>query len=180
VAAETLFVLLEGRVVVYRLSAAGRRLTLATLHAGEVFGEASLAAPGTYGAYAVAAEPCRVRAVPRADAVRLLVDDPQHARWLLERILRRLRVVEAQLAELAFKELPARLAGALLRLARRTGTGQDVAGYSHRELAEMLGAHRESVTLVLDLLQAEGTVAIERRRIHLRQPDRLRELAGAP
>src|SRR5262245_38635858 len=38
--AETLFVLLEGRVVVYRLSAAGRRLTLATLHAGEVFGEA--------------------------------------------------------------------------------------------------------------------------------------------
>lgn len=176
---EVLFVLKKGRVALYRLSPEGRKLVLATLGPGTVFGEMSLVGQGMYDAFAEAIEGCTLCVLSRADVERLLLRKPPMSLRLMAQMGRRLQEAERQLEDLAFKGLAERLAGLLLRLAQQGGTPGEVAGYSHQDLADMLGVYRESVTTTLDVLKAEGAVAIERRRIRLLDVERLRALAGA-
>lgn len=175
---EVLFVLKKGQVTLYRLSEEGRKLVLATLGPGTVFGEMSLIGRRMYDSFAEAGEESTICVFSRADVERLLLGKPQLALRLLGQMGQRLQDAETQLEELAFKGLPERLASLLLRLAQRAGTPAEVAGHSHQELADMLGVYRESVTSTLDELKAEGAVAIERRHIQLLQPERLRRIAG--
>jgi hypothetical protein len=72
----------------------------------------------------------------------------------LEQLSARLLETEAVVEDFAFKSVPARLAGVLLRLVE---TEQDNTGHtSHQELADMIAAYRETVTLALDELQTRG------------------------
>jgi CRP/FNR family transcriptional regulator len=180
--AHTLFLVGTGRVVLARQSA-GRRLAVAILGAGALVGESALLGESVYGADAVAAEPCTIRTLSRTDIVRRLRSASPLVQRRLLRLIGRLHRAETRLEDLAFRDLSARLASTRLRLARPTGQGEAVAGEvvasSHRELAAWVGAHRASVTTMLDRLEAEGTVTIRRRRVYLRHPDRLRQLARA-
>jgi len=67
--------------------------------------------------------------------------------------------------DFAFKGAPARLAGALLRLAETT-PDQEV-NASHHELADMIAAYCEMVTLALDEFQTRGVVKLGRRSIEI-------------
>jgi CRP-like cAMP-binding protein len=69
--------------------------------------------------------------------------------------------------------VPARLAATLLRFAE-----DDVVRSSHQELADAIGAYRETVTKTLDEFQREGLVELGRMRIGLKDRDRLSALAG--
>ncbi len=76
----------------------------------------------------------------------------------------------------AFKSVPARLAGALLRLVE-TSPNQPL-HVSHQELADMIAAHRETVTLALDELQTRGLVKLGRRSIEVLDQGALEKLAA--
>ena len=67
--------------------------------------------------------------------------------------------------EMAFNDVTGRVAALLLRLADvETGV---VEGYSHRDLAAMVGCLRESLTTVLDRFKGSGALEIGRRRIEI-------------
>ena len=76
---EVPYILKEGRVQLYRLSAEGRKLVLATLEPGTVFGEMSMIGQGMYDAFAEAAEPCTVCVMSRQDVEALIRSKPQIA-----------------------------------------------------------------------------------------------------
>jgi CRP-like cAMP-binding protein len=94
----------------------------------------------------------------------------------LEQISARLLETEAVVEDFAFKSVPARLAGALLRLVE---TEQDqTVRTSHQELADMIAAYRETVTLALDELQTRGLVRLGRRSIEILDQRELEKLAA--
>ena len=69
------------------------------------------------------------------------------------------------LEAMAFSDVTGRVAGLLLRLAD-PDTGV-VEGYSHQDMASMVGCLRESFTAVLDRFKSSGTVAVSRKRIEI-------------
>src|SRR5215204_6130292 len=156
---ERLFILMKGRVRIYRTSE-GRELTLAEIEPGTVFEEMALTAQRLQGAYAQAMEQS------------ILLSE-------------RLRSYEERMEDLTLKEVPARLAHLILLLCEGEGvrTCQDIKilhHYTHDRLDTMIGAKREAVTRAFAQLQDEGAVELRRRLIHVGDVEALRRVAGHP
>ena len=174
---EALFLLKKGRVTLYRLSPEGRKLVTAMLGPGTFFGEMSVIGQGMYDSFAEASEASTLCVMSRADVERLLLAEPKVALRLLEAIGRRLVEAERRLEDTTFKDVSARVASLLIRLAREQGSPNEVAGLTHQDLADSLGIYRETVTSALDRLKEAGLVEVGRKRIAILRPDDLRALA---
>jgi CRP-like cAMP-binding protein len=173
---EALFLLKTGRVQIVRESVVGRRLISAVLEAHTFFGEMALVGQRfPQDSTAEAVEDALICVLSRQDLERLILQHPKVGLRFLEQLSARLIETEAVVEDFAFKGVPARLAGALLRLVERS-PNQTVA-VSHQELADMIGAYRETVTLSLDAFQARGWVELGRRSIVIVDRPALEQLA---
>ncbi len=173
---ERLFLLRQGRVQLYRISPEGKKLVIATLGPGALFGEIALLGQQMHSAFAEAMEDCSIMVMSRADLERLMLNDPAIGRRILALTRKRLSDAEARLEDMAFKGIPARLASLLLRLAADQG-GNTITGMTHQDLAETIGTYRETATQVLNDLKGNGLIEIGRKRITILDSDRLRDLA---
>ena len=171
---EVIFILKKGTVQLYRISPEGKKLVIYTLGDGTLFGEMSLLGQRMHNTFAEAITDCTICVMNRNDLERLVLNRPQVALRILEITGNRLRETEEQLEALAFKSIPSRLAALLLRLA---GDGDEVAGLTHQDLAEMIGTYRETTTQTLNDMKARGIVEIGRRRITILDKDALKQIA---
>jgi CRP/FNR family transcriptional regulator len=179
---EVLFMLKKGRVRIYRVSTDGREFTLAVMGAGKVFGAMSLMAQRLENAYAEAMEPVTVCKMRRLDFERLVMDKPQVGLKVMSVLSERLFLAEYRMEDIAFKEVPTRLASFILQLIESEGVvsreGYKVpTRYTHRQVATMIGSKRETVTKAFTLLQQAGAVELKRRRIHVRDVETLKRVA---
>lgn len=172
---EVLFLLKMGRVQLYRLSPDGKKLVMAELERGSVFGEMSLIGQGMHNTFAEAIEDCTLCVMSRADVERLIMTKPKVAMRIMQSMARRLTEAEERLEDLAFKSIPSRLASLLLKL-----TGQDsiIVGYTHQDLAEMLGTYRETTTQTLNDFKNQGWIKIGRKSIEILDRESLDLQAG--
>ncbi len=164
---QVLFFLTEGKIQIYRISLTGKKLVTAILGPGSFFGEMSVVGRGIHSTFAESAEVCVIRVMGRQDFVRLLQTKPQVALRFVEAMGSRMNLLEANLEELAFKNVPSRLAGLLLRSAEEHGRAVEVNGFSHQDLSEMMGSYRETVTQTLNQFKANGLIDIGRKHITL-------------
>lgn len=172
--AEALFLLKKGRIQLYRLTPAGKRLELATLEPGTFFGEMPLLGESLRHAYAEAAADSLLCVMSRGDVERLIRERPQVALRMMEVLGRRLALAEARLEELAYRSVAARIAAVLLRLSQEHA--EPVVRLTHQELGDMVGALRETATKTLDEFQSAGLVELGRGRIRLRDSAGLQAL----
>ena len=161
---EVLFILKSGHVQLYRISPEGKKLVIASLGAGTLFGEMPLLGQQLHNTFAEAAEDCVIFVMSRKDLERLFLNKPQVALRVLDITGRRLRDVESRLQTMAFKGIPARLASLLLLLAEEHDS-LEVIGLTHQDLAETVGTYRETATQVLNDLKSQGLIEIGRKRI---------------
>ena len=162
---EALFLLKKGRVQLYRLSPEGKKLVVAVLESGMIFGEMSLIGQGMHNTFAEAIDECTLCVMSRPDVERLIHDKPQVALRFMEAMALRLKASERKLEDLAFKGIPARLAGLLLELAPTDGV--EIIGFTHQDLAERIGTYRETTTQVLNSFKENGWIEIGRKHIQL-------------
>ena len=174
---EALFLLKRGRVQIVRESADGKRLISAVLGAHTFFGEMALVGQRfPQASTAEAIEEALICVLSRKDLERLILQHPKVGLRFLEQLSARLVETESIVEDFAFKSVPARLAGALVRLADTSS--DSTVHVSHQELADMIGAYRETVTVALDELQTRGVVRLGRRSIEVVDPPRLETLAA--
>lgn len=169
---EVLFILKEGRVRLYRLSAEGRAFTTAILEPGSVFGEMALMGQHLNDSYAEALDSCLVCLMSRADVQTLLLGDPRIAVRIAEILGSRLIEAQSQLADFVFKRAPERLAALLLKLARKSHpllSAKEIleVRHTHEELADMMGVQRETVTKTLKEWADQGIIELRRGRIRI-------------
>jgi CRP/FNR family transcriptional regulator len=179
---EKAFILRKGRVQIYRL-VAGRELTLAMVGPGTVFGDIALTAPRLHGAYAQAMEPTEVSVVSNAVLRRLILKHPEVGLQIADLLSERLSMQESRMAEIAFKEVPARLASFILRLVEGesvvTREGYRIpTRYTHQQLGTFIGTSREAVTNAFTLLREAGAVKVICRHIYVKDIQALRRIAG--
>jgi CRP/FNR family transcriptional regulator, cyclic AMP receptor protein len=176
---EVLFILKRGEVAISRTNAEGKKLVVSRLGAGAIFGEMGVLGQRMQESQAEALTECLICVMSRSDVEQLLLKDPRIAMRLAQSLGNRLAEAEARLEDMAFKSVPARLAGLLLRLADEKDWRERrvVSGLTHQQLAELVGSYRETVTLTLNQFRESGIVEIGRRKIVLLDEDELERVA---
>jgi CRP/FNR family transcriptional regulator len=179
--ARRVIVLLSGRAAVHEPGPRGRGLTLSVAEAGTVVGVAGLS-ERPRGLRVEATKPSLVCPVAFGAFEGVALRNPEVGLRLVRVLGERIGVLETRLAELAYGGVPARLAGAILRLVEGEGVmGRQGARlptrYTHRQLGSMIGANREAVTRALGKLRRGGVIEVRERRIHVVDLEALRRTA---
>jgi CRP/FNR family transcriptional regulator len=175
---DRLFIVLDGKVKISRAAADGRENLLAVLGPGEMFGELSLFDPGPRTATATAVTACTLTSLDHDDLRPLLNDQPAVAVQLLQALAQRLRRTNEAMADLVFSDVPGRVAKALLDLAERFGDEEgDGVRVRHdltqEELAQLVGASRETVNKALSEFANRNWLRLEGRSVLLLDRERL-------
>ena len=173
---SSLYVLIEGRASIARLTRDGRRLVTEVLEAGDVFGDLSLRGSHSDGEFVEALTDCRALAVDSGRARALIASHPELAVPLLSAVANRLNAACDRLEELAYSPVETRVAAAVLRIAGSTGR---MAPVSHQFVAEMAGTYRETATRALEGLQVREMLGLGRCAIEIRDPAALTAMAAA-
>lgn len=180
-----LYVLKEGRVQLYVALPNHAEITLSVVEGGSIFGEMALTADRLgEEVSARALVPSLVCTLKAEDVQHLIENNPRVGLAMVRMLSERLRDAEARLAELAHKQIPARLANLILRLSASEGimTREGIripTPYTHRQLGTMIGANREAVTRAMIGLREQGAVEVVDRCLHLRDHEALEREAEA-
>ncbi|MBM4020516.1 MAG: Crp/Fnr family transcriptional regulator, partial [Planctomycetes bacterium] len=181
--ADGFYVVLEGKVKVYKLSPDGRQQILHVFGPGQAFAEAAMFAGETFPAFAETLAESRLAFFPRDRFLKGLGDSPALAFGLIASLARLCRQLTTLVEQISLTDVAGRLARYLADLARRKGVSLEK-GASVRldmpkgELARQLGASPETLSRALARLAAADIIAVDGRIITFRRPDELEALAG--
>ena len=176
---DRLYLIVDGKIKLGATSGDGRETLLAILGPGEMFGELSLFDPGPRTATATALTDAHLAGLGHFELEPWLTGRPEVAMSLLRALARRLRRTNEAMADLVFSDVPGRVAKALLDLSSKFGEPQPdgsvhvVHDMTQEELAQLVGASRETVNKALADFQNRGWLRLEQREVDLLDLDRL-------
>ncbi len=177
-AARGFYVILSGRVKVYKLSPEGREQILHLFGPGEPIGEVPVFAGETFPAHAETMEPSELWFLPRESLRELFARDPSLALNMLAILSKRLRRFTDLIEDLSLKEIPARLAAYLMHLQDAQGGYSDISlDVSKGVLAKILGTSQETLSRVLRRMAEAGILEVEQKRISIKDDGMLEDLA---
>lgn len=175
---DRLYVVTDGKIKLGQTSADGRESLLAILGPGELLGELSLFDPGPRTATATGLTDTTLMGLGHQALRPWLAGRPEVAEALLKALAQRLRRTNEQMADLVFSDVPGRVAKTLLELGEKFGRPlPDGVHVTHdmtqEELAQLVGASRETVNKALADFAARGWIRLESRSVVLLEPTRL-------
>ena len=149
---------------------------------GQMFGELSLFDPGPRSSTATAVTACEIRTLEHDELMGWLTGRPEVAQGLLGQLAARLRRANDVVADLVFSDVPGRVAKQLLELAQRFGDRRDDGVHVHHdltqeELAQLVGASRETVNKALADFAARGWIRLEPRSVTILDVERVERRA---
>jgi CRP-like cAMP-binding protein len=174
--ARKMYMLMNGKVNLVCTNNEGRRLVIASLDAGAIFGEGALDTPGDPNVFVEAADKVSVWVVPAGEARNMTIQYPILGWGMLQTYGERLHQVENSLEDVAYKKLPERLAMLLLDLSNNQNGL--IKGVSHQSLADHLGTYRETVSAILRDFKRQDVVELGYRRITVVDVEELKAIAG--
>jgi len=174
--ASGFFVVMDGKVKVYKLSPDGKERILHIIHPGGTFAEAAIFGDGLYPAYAEPLQNSTLLFLPKEGFLNLLRENSQVAINMIAGLSRFLRQFAGQIEELTFKDVPSRLARYLVQLSRGTKRTVELP-ISKSQLASNLGTVSETLSRTLRKLSEDDLIAVSGKRVEIFDFERLEELA---
>jgi CRP/FNR family transcriptional regulator len=179
---ERCFTIVAGAVKISAYHADGREAVMAVLGPGDVFGELSLFDDAPRSADATAIEDTELLSIDTKAVTEAIRTRPELGLALLRVLGRRLRHTNEALQDIAFFDVPGRVARRIADLAETYGEATDEGvlielPISQESLAQMVGATRESVNKALSLLKRRGLVSRVGRRYLVSDVEKLRSRA---
>ena len=177
--AEGFYVVLSGRVKIYRLSGEGREQILHIFGPGEPFGEAAVFAGALFPANASAMEDTKTFYIPRSGFEQLLKENPSLSLNLLAILSKRLMLFARMIGDLSLKEVPGRLATYLL-ITSAQGGGVDTVTLemTKTQLASLLGTIPETLSRILSKMQRSGIIVVKGGQIEIKNRKELEAISG--
>ena len=175
---EHLYVIIDGKLKLGTSSGDGRENLLSILGPGEMFGELSLFDPGPRTSTATAVTDAKLLSLSHEKVIPWLKQNPEVALQLLTRLSQRLRRTNEAVGDLVFSDVPGRVAKALIDLGDRFGkTTPEGLLVNHdltqEELAQRVGASRETVNKALADFAGRGWLKLDGRSVLIADVDRL-------
>ena len=181
---DAIYLLEQGRVKLSRFDARGREIIMAILEEGEFFGEEALLDNERCNGYAEALESAFVCRITTVEFETLMEENSELALAVARQMSERLLGARDRIESLAFRDVPARLAGVLVELAAQHGESRPDGAVridlriTHQELANLIASTRETTTAQLSRLKREGLVKSDGRELLVTNLAALREAAG--
>jgi CRP/FNR family transcriptional regulator len=181
-AGDKLYIILSGKIKLTKAAPDGRENLLSVHGPGEMFGELSLFDPIPRTSSATALTSARLAGLAHVDLRSWLITRPEVAMDLLQALAQRLRRINEVKADLVFTDVPGRVAKALLDLSDRFGVFtpdgiQVTHDLTQEELAQLVGASRETVNKALADFVARGWIQLAAKSVLVTDTDRLRKRA---
>lgn len=162
-----MYVLVAGRVKIFKTSPSGREIMLAVEEAPSTVAEVPLFDGGPFPASVVALDDVTAWLIRKEDFQQACRQNPDLALKLLAVTGRRLRQLVSLIEAVTFGSVRQRLARTLLDLAEEAGRNPFTLPVTQEELALRLGTVREVISRNLGRFQAEGLLRIQRREVTL-------------
>lgn len=174
------YVLISGRVKIFKLSPDGKEQILHVFGPGEPFGEVPVFAGQRFPAHAESIEESRALFFPRETFVGLIKKDPSLALNMLAILSRRLRIFTRMIEDLSLKEVPERLATYLLYVSeQRDGANDLELDIPKGQLASLLGTIPETLSRILTRMARQGLIRSDGPHITIVDRHGLEGLAAA-
>jgi CRP/FNR family transcriptional regulator, cyclic AMP receptor protein len=175
---DACYIVRDGSFRVTREHSDGRAITLATLAAGDIFGELAMLDGEVRSASVEALSDGELLALPAGEVRALLARHPEITVKLIAALVRRLRTANERISRQSFQTVPSRVAGVLSQLVAeespREGEGGEVTiRMNQADLAQLAGTSRESVSRFLADLERAGVVRPGRGRVTVLAPEKL-------
>ncbi len=180
--ADGLYVVLSGKVKLYKVSPEGKEQILDVISAPEAFGEASLFLKGSHPFYAETLGDSQLLFFPKRNFLRLIKKDPRLGANITVALAQHVKRYAALIEDLSLKEVPSRIAKYLLDLLTRQwkegrGAAEIELHLNRSQLASRLGTIRETVSKTLAKMKAHGMIDIKKSRIRILNREALQKLA---
>lgn len=172
------YVLLTGKLKIYKAGAGGMEYTIHRIQPGQMFAEAAVFHGGIFPANCSALEDSLVAFFPRESFTALIERSPQISLKIIASLSSFLREYNQQVENLSLREVPARIASFLLGEADRLNTNRFTLEVSKAEIARSLGTIGETLSRSLKKLREAGVIEVDGRRIEILDPRRLADIAG--
>lgn len=183
--ADSLYVLEEGLIKLTRANAIGDRIILAMCGPGDIVGEEALGGPkSTYNADAEVLTTANGYQIPRETLNRLVHADVELANMLIDFLLKRRQTLAEKVELLCLHDVEYRILHYLAELSSLVRPEPDLSGYrvpiTQAELADMIGATRETTSTTLNQLEKRGLLKLSRRLLTIPSPALLRSAVAGP
>ena len=170
------YMMLEGKIKIFKTSFDGREQILHIYGPGEPFGEVPVFHGRPYPANAMSLGKGKVLFFPRKEFVNLVHATPSIALNMLAMLSMRLRQFATQIEHLSLKEVPGRLASHLLYLGEEQGSSEQVTlDIPKGQLASLLGTTPETLSRIFARMSEDGIIRVSGRKIEMLDLDRLLE-----
>lgn len=169
---NTMYIINKGKVKISRTIESGKEVILAILGEEDFFGEMSLLDGMERSASVTTLEDSELFILNREDFLDLINRYPKIAIVLLKELALRLRKSDTQIKSLSLYDATGRVASALIQLAEDNGTIKDgivkVKNLpSQKDLANIAGTSRETISRVLKELMEKGQINKENGDIYI-------------
>lgn len=173
---EKLYFVKKGRVRLYRINPEGKQFTLDILSEGNVFGELNGISLGTRDLFIEAIVESDICMIDQKRFENFLVEHPRFLLNMLKVLSERLVYISSLAQNLALGRLHERIMHVLQGLSRQFGVKCDQRDndyyridtpLSHQEIAHLVGASREAVTLALQELAEAKAIKTDFRTIYI-------------
>jgi CRP/FNR family transcriptional regulator len=181
---DELYFIESGQVRLYQLGPDGSMRLSEILGPGDWFGIAALARAGTYGTRAVTVTTSVLWTLAAEQLFDLLRQEPDVAVELIGQLADRLETANEDAARLMFDDCNQRLINTLVRFSRTAaatplGDGGVVLRITHQQLAQAVGAARETISLALTQLRQRNLLRTGRNRLFFK-PEALQQFCTRP
>jgi CRP/FNR family transcriptional regulator len=176
--AKGIYVIVAGKVKVYKLSLEGKEQILQIFGPGEVFGQVPVFEGGVFPASATAIERSNLLFLPTKALMDLIKKDPAITINMLAILSRRIKQFVQMIEDLTLKDTPSRLAAYLLHLSEIGDGSSDVElDITKTLLASFLSTTPETLSRILGKMSSKGLIQVRGRKIRLTDWKALEDLA---
>lgn len=181
--AKGFYVILSGKVKLYKISPEGKEQILHIVYAPDAFAEAALFLEGAYPAYAEALTDGQLLFIPARDFIQMIEKNPKLSINMIISLSHFLKKFTALIEELSLKEVSSRVAKYLLDLSLKAEReGKDPMrielDMSKGQLASRLGTISETLSRTLGKLKAKEIIDVKKHSIKILNRKSLEELAS--
>jgi CRP/FNR family cyclic AMP-dependent transcriptional regulator len=166
--ADTLYIILSGRVKVYASNESGKDVILSVLTAGDLVGEMAIDG-GSRSASVMTLEPTSCAVVGGADLRAFIVAHPDFAHHLILKLIARVRRLTGRVKSLALEDVYGRVVALLQATSEPDGEQQRIVTQkmTQQDIAEHVGSSREMVSRIFKELTVGGYITVEGGRIRV-------------
>jgi len=175
--ANGFYLLLEGKVKIYKASPDGKEQILHMISPGQVFAEAAIFHGNRFPANCMAADDSLVAFIPKNEFISLIENSPQISLKIIASLSAFVREFTVMVENLSLKEVPSRIATYLLQLAEDNDSETVMLQITKSELAKQLGTLSETLSRGLRKLIDSRIIQVDGNKITILDRDHLTDIA---